>query len=143
MKNGILFAVMVLLCMTGLSSCDLVSLRDETTNEVKWKSLEICATEWTKCSDAKGLNTYYKYSTRISELNYDVLKGGIVQCFLYDGDTQVALPDSRHYEDEKGNRWTRTIDFEVYSGGISIYVTDNDFSGEAPGTLRFRLTLLL
>ena len=137
-----LFIVIFLLsCLTAFNSCDngTRTLRNETTVDVIWTSVEICADKWMKCSDADGLNTYYKYSIGINGLNMNVLKGGLVQCYLYNGDSQTPLPVVRHYENLHGQYWTRTIDYEFYHGGVSIYVTDNDFAGDPPGVMYFRL----
>ena len=37
--------------------------------------------------------------------------------------------------------WTRTIDYEYYNGGMTIYVTDSDFAGDVPGPIAFRVMM--
>lgn len=134
-----LFAAMAFFAV----SCDddTRNLRNETTEDVIWRSIEIKADSWIKCADREGLNPYYKTSVNVPQINNNVLKGGIVTCYLYDGDAQAPLPSVRHYENASNQLWTRTIDYEYYSGGVTFYVTDSDFAGQYPGTLYFRLML--
>ena len=94
-----------------------------------------------KFVDRDGMNCYFKCNKKVSDLTYAVLDGGMVNCYLYvdNSDTQAQLPTVRHFENREGHLWTRTIDYEYYSGGVTFYVTDSDFAGEQPGTMDFRL----
>lgn len=141
MKTIFKTAVLSLACVLPLVSCedDTRTLRNETTDDVIWSSVELTAANWEKCADRQGLNTYYRCSVRTSAINYQVLNGGMVNCYLYDGNAQAQLPSVRHYENAQNQFWTRTIDYEYYNGGVTFYVTDSDFAGEKPGVLTFRL----
>lgn len=143
MRNTIKVAILSLACFLSLVSCDDDSrtLRHETTEDVIWSSVELSAYNWEKCADRNGLNSYYKCSVRTPDITYQVMKGGVVNCYLYDGSAQAQLPSVRHYENGLGQFWTRTIDYEYYSGGVTFYVTDSDFAGDAPGLLKFRLMI--
>jgi len=140
MKKFMKAAILSLACMFTLASCDEDgrTLRHETTDDVIWSSVELTASNWEKCVDRNGENTYYKCSVRTNALTYDVIRGGLVNCYLYDGDAQAQLPCVRHFQNGQ-SYWTRTIDYEYYSGGLTFYVTDSDFAGDRPGVLTFRL----
>ena len=136
--------ICLLMAMTfAAASCDsdTRSLRNETTEDVIWRSLEIKADNWVRCSDRDGLNSYYTTSISVPQITNQVLRGGVVNCYLYDGDAQAQLPSVRHYENAAHQFWTRTIDYEYYSGGVTFYVTDSDFAGTSPGVLFFRLMM--
>lgn len=143
-SSAVLF---LLACAPAFVSCDdeTRTLRNETTDDVIWKSKEIRVldTEWQKFVDRDGMNCYFKCNKKVSDLTYAVLDGGMVNCYLYvdNSDTQAQLPTVRHFENREGHLWTRTIDYEYYSGGVTFYVTDSDFAGEQPGTMDFRLML--
>lgn len=140
MKAGKLAAIAVM--ALGVTSCDryVNTLRNETSEEVRWYSADFHVDRWTKVYDADGLNGYYKADVKVSYLDYAVLRGGQVNCYLYTStETQTPLPNVRHYENSAGQRWTRTIDYEYYSGGLTIYVTDNDFACDVPGGMYFRV----
>lgn len=142
MKTRIIAAI--ILGAVGLMSCedDARTLRVETTEDVCWYSGEFSIGHWTKVSDRNGLNSYYKADVRLNNMNYDVISGGLVNCYLFvDADVQAPLPCVRHYENAEGQMWTRTIDYEYYYGGLTVYVTDSDFAGENPGPMSFRIML--
>lgn len=139
----IAFAAMAIMAF-GLMSCenDASTIRDELSEEVRWYSGEFNVDCWTRLSDTDGLNGYYKADVRIPNLNYSVLRGGQVNCYLFVGkDAQAPLPYVRHYENGSGQRWTRTIDYEYYDGGVTVYVTDSDFAGDVPEAMSFRIML--
>lgn len=142
MKTVTFTAIMIM--TLGLVSCEryVTTVRNETTDDVRWYSAEFCVDYWTACCDADGLNGYYKADVRIYDLNYKILRSGQVSCYMYvNADTQTPLPCVRHYENYRGQMWTRTIDYEYYNGGMTIYVTDSDFAGDVPGPISFRVMM--
>lgn len=137
------FAAIVFVAL-GLTSCEryVYTVRDETSEEVRWYSGEFNVERWIEGCDADGLNRYYMANVSIPRLDYNAVRYGQVSCYLYVGPgTQAPLPYVRHYENYKDQRWTRTIDYEYYEGGITIYVTDNDFAGDVPEPITFRIIL--
>ena len=72
---------------------------------------------------------------------------------MYDDAVQTQLPCTRYMSDGK-HQWTRTIDFDFYKRGITIYVTDfvtqneastkpsDDFVPDEPGEIKFRIAVL-
>lgn len=142
MKARILLVIILL--TLGLTSCenDARTLRSVTNEDVNWYSGEFTVDRWEKCCDRDGLNVYYRAEVRIDRINYMVFRGGQVNCYLYiDQYTQAPLPNVRHYENKEGQMWTRTIDYDYYEGGMTIYVTDSDFAGDYPDPMSFRLIL--
>lgn len=128
----------------GLVSCEgyVSTVRNETTDCVRWYSCEFCVNCWTECCDAEGLNRYYKADVSVYHLSGEVTRAGQVSCYMYvDNDVQAPLPSVRHYENNEGQMWTRTIDYDYYCGGMTIYVTDSDFAGGVPGPMAFRVML--
>lgn len=143
MKTGIIAAAMAIMAL-GLTSCEdgTRTLRSEVVEDVRMFSSEFNVCHWTKVTDRDGLNTYYKHDISCPEIKHQVLRGGQINCYLYTGeDSQVPLPCVRHYENENGNRWTRTIDCEYWVGGVTVYVTDSDFAGGVPDNMSFRIML--
>lgn len=145
MKTRIILAALLLTTL-GMLSCadDADTLRSDISQETRWYSGEfsVLATEWIKVADRNGLNSYYKASKRITQISDNVLSGGQVNCYLYvDNNTQAPLPNVRHYENNSGQMWTRTVDYDFYNGGVTIYVTDSDFAGEKPESMTFRIIL--
>ncbi len=68
---------------------------------------------------------------------------GSVQVFMYDGEVQVPLPMVRHrIDDNTGERYTVTTDFDFEAGWINFYVTDSGFPGQFdPGIRDFRVVV--
>lgn len=142
MKKGI-FTAVILMTM-GLVSCTIetTTLRNDVAEEIRWYSGEFNVSRWEKVCDADGLNSYFRADVIVPQLNYSVLRGGQVNCYmLLDKNSQAPLPCVRHYENLYGQTWTRTIDYEYYDGGITVFVTDSDFAGEVPDILSFRIML--
>ena len=140
MKTEVIAAVMAFMAF-GLVSCDdSRTLRSDVAEEVRMYSGEFSVDHWTKVSERDGTNQYYKHDIKCHEIDYDVLRGGQINCYLYTGtDSQVPLPCVRHYENGNGDRWTRTIDCEYWHGGLTIFVTDSDFAGSVPEPMSFRV----
>lgn len=143
MKTRIITAIV--LATIGLASCsesDTFALRDQCTEDACWYSGEFDVNRWTKVSDRDGLNSYYMADIRVPRLDYEIMRGGLVNCYLFvNSNTQTPLPCVRHYENADGQLWTRTIDFEYYNGGVTVFVTDSDFSGDVPDSMTFRIML--
>ena len=155
MKRKILSIFALIVMAGGFTACDedFDYLRSETRDEVDWFTTKVTidSHDW---NYSQGGN-YYFADVRVRELDRDVYRGGIVCCYLYDGnDVQIQLPYTRHYN-EGGQEWIRTIDYEFYKRGITIYVTDyplnqgsssssaNDqFEPERPDDMTFRIALL-
>ncbi|MDR3327473.1 MAG: hypothetical protein LBT04_05020 [Prevotellaceae bacterium] len=95
-------------------------------------------------------NNFYFVGFNVPEITDLVYNSGIVsmsiEYWATDGSNfQTSLPNVRHFEAwENGNLflWTRTIDFEYYRGGVSVFVTNSDFVDERPGNMRFLLKLI-
>lgn len=134
----------VILMTLGLGSCtfEANTLRNDVAEEVRWYSGEFQISRWEKVCDEDGLNGYYRANVMIPQLQYSILRGGQVNCYMFlDGNAQAPLPCVRHYENLYGQTWTRTIDYEYYDGGITVFVTDSDFAGDVPDILSFRIML--
>lgn len=141
--KGRIFAAIAVMAL-GLTSCEryVYTIRDETSEEIRWYSAEFNVERWVECCDADGLNRYYVADISIPRITSNVIRYGQVNCYLFVGaETQTPLPCVRHYENLKAQLWTRTIDYEYYNGGLSIYVTDNDFAGDVPEPMSFRITM--
>ena len=134
----------------GFTACDedFDCLRNETRDEVDWFTTKVTIEprDWNYSP-----NGYYYTDVKVRELDRDVFRGGIVCCYLYDGkDVQIQLPYTRHYN-EGGQEWTRTIDYDFYKHGVTIYVTDyspnqgsngDKFEPECPDEMTFRIALI-
>ena len=104
-----------------------------------WKVVDITAPENSWGWDAAG--GYYFATVDVPELTDFVCKDGFVQIYEVDGDYQWPLPYTRYKEDEEGNRWEVTMDYEFAPGVVYFYCSANDFLESHPGEKHFRLVL--
>lgn len=153
MRRKIL-SMFVLLAAAGFVSCDedLDHMRNGVSDDVDWTTKKVTVQErdWVYQSNRDNSGGYYYADIKVRDLNSDVFRGGLVCCYLYDGnDVQIPLPCTRTISDS-AHEWQRTIDFEFYRKGITIYVTDyipqtgasNNFEPNEPGEMKFRIALL-
>lgn len=121
------------------SSCEPVP--EDLTTKVIY-NFTINGREWVAHTDDAGLNRYYSSSVSVRDLKSLVYeKGAVIAYMLMDG-YQLTLPYIRHYENSKGERWTRTVDFDFSDGVINFYVTNSDFAVDPPGAMDFRVVLM-
>lgn len=146
MKRKILSMFTLLAIVAGFSSCDDDYLRNETRDDVEWttKKIKVEEEDWIYQSNRNAPGGYFYTDIKVNELDGDVFRGGLVCCYLYDGDdVQIPLPCTRTMSDGK-HEWQRTIDFDFYRKGITIYVSDfpsDDFVPD-PEEMKFRIALL-
>jgi hypothetical protein len=98
--------------------------------------------QWIRQTDQDGSNGFYYSSVNVPEITSFIATDGLVLCYLVNGDMQIVLPSVRHYENAYNERWTQTIDFEIKTGKIIVYVTNSDFFNEQPPTMDFSLRLI-
>ena len=155
MRRKIL-SMFMLLAAAGFVSCDedFDYLRIETRDEVDWTTITVTidADEWNYNSNSDDTGYYYA-DVKVREIDKDVCRNGLVCCYMYDDAVQTQLPCTRYMSDGK-HQWTRTIDFDFYKRGITIYVTDfvtqneastkpsDDFVPDEPGDIKFRIAVL-
>jgi len=136
MKRLLLFFAVA----TMLASCTLNDTKD--TNVV---NLTVRAADWVRHTDIDGLNLYYSYTFDMPEITHDVFANGSVQTYyvIYNAQNvpyvQEVLPYVRHFENNKGALWTRTVDCEYSVGSMTIFVTNSDFLDEIPPLMDFRV----
>ncbi|MBO4500064.1 MAG: hypothetical protein J5732_07410 [Bacteroidaceae bacterium] len=141
MKKLVLTVLSVIMMPLFFVSCEKYT-RYNDSEVTHWRSLMFTADGWTLYSDRDGTNSYFQADFDTHVLDWRVLEGGLVNCYIiYDDGSQAPLPNVRHYEDEYGHRWTRTLDCEYYEGGFSVFVTYSDFAREFPEKMSFRLTV--
>lgn len=105
-------------------------------------NLEAKASDWQLLSDQDGKNSYYAVSFNLPELTRDIYSSGAVMCYVSYDNAQQPLPSVLHKEDNNGNRWTETIDYEFSLEKLNIFFTASDFANVAPGGYRFRVVLM-
>ncbi len=146
MKRKLLWAFAALLSVGALTSCedDSHTLRDEMSEDIDWysKKITVKSDDWVLHSNRDNDNIYYYADIKVSELTGSICKGGIICCYLYEDNAQTQLPCTRYYQDSDQNYWSKTIDYDFYKGGITIYVTDSEFYDENPGDMEFRLAFI-
>ena len=152
MKRKILSMFTLLAIAAGFSSCDDDYWNTETREDVEWTTQKVTVKErdWAYQTNHSGSGGYYFADIKVRELDGDVFRRGLVCCYMYDGDDlQIPLPCTRTISDG-AHEWQRTIDFEFYRKGITIYVTDfipqseanANFEPDEPEEMRFRIALL-
>lgn len=105
---------------------------------------DVNTSDWTESKDNNGLNRYYLCKREIKGLKTHrrIYEKGAVMVYLAGTDFQQPLPITRHFESDKGQRWTRTIDYEFSKGKITFFVTTSDFIVEQPESMSFRVVLM-
>ncbi len=148
MKRKILSMFVLAAVAVSFSACEVDDdhLRNETREDVDWSIAKVTIYEddWNYKTNRDG-SSYYYVDVKVNEINNRVYKGGLVCCYMYDGDdVQTQLPCTRYLTDGT-NYWTRTIDYDFYKKGVTIYVTDflpDGEKAENPGKMTFRIAVL-
>ncbi len=149
MKKGILLIILV--AGTLLSSCEGPrgpmgppgpAGSDAYAN---WETIDCTVRDldWQTDYDEHG-NTFYFYAIDIDDLT-PIFNSGTLLAYRYiSSNAQQVLPYTRHNEDNYGNVWTETIDYDFTKDGyVTFYVTNSDFNyPTAPGTMYFRVVLM-
>ncbi len=96
---------------------------------------------------SNGLAPHFFYNFNFPELDQFLYDNGTMVVYYDDGNTQYPLPYVRTFEEPIGGgqvrRYTRTIDYEFRRGGISFYVTNDDFQYPVkPGETKFRVVII-
>ena len=115
------------------------------TNGTNWKIVDLVVnnTEWIRKTDVgTGLNGYYTCKFTMPEISTFIFNSGTVLCYIKIDPKQQVLPYVRHYENNLGKMWTKTIDYDFLPGEMNLYVTNSDFFNEIPETMRFRVVLM-
>lgn len=140
MSKKILIPVIVLLL--SLTSCTETIVERYSTDNWKIIDVPVSAASWNCYADQYG-KPYYEADVYVPEITNYVFTDGFVLGYCVDGDTQMPLPYVRHHQNEAGESWTTTVDFEYNVGAVHIFYTNNDFNypvGE-PGAMLFRFVL--
>jgi hypothetical protein len=113
----------------------------EETN-IKVINLQVNSNDWVENTDSEGLNRYYSASFNMPEITNTVYDWGNVNAYITFDQAQQVLPYVRHFENNEGVMWTRTVDYEYLPGKLNIYVTNSDFFKTQPETMTFRVVLI-
>ena len=148
MKRKILSMIALVAIAAGFSACEENDghLRNEIREDVDWSITKVTIDEddWSYKTNRDG-SSYYYCDVKVNDIDSWVYKGGLVCCYLYDGDdVQTQLPCTRYLTDGT-NYWTRTIDYDFYKKGVTIYVTDflpDNSQPETPEKMTFRILVL-
>lgn len=129
------------LLVISLLTVSCVDINDDQTN-IKTISLVVNQNDWVENTDSKGLNRYYSCTFNMPEITTFVYNSGVVNTYFTSDYASQPLPLVRHLEDDKGFRWTRTIDYEYERGKLRIFVTNSDFIKDIPESMTFKVALI-
>lgn len=164
MKNMVKIALAaVIVCMAA--SCTKEYYTQEYYEGVKneVRTLRINANEWAADYDGDE-NIYYYADFDVPEITKQAMTEAVITVYRqYRNDfgelaSQSILPSERHFQtylfdeqgkhktDDYGNwiidqKWTETIDYEFYEGGLTIYFTTNDFALSDVDSMEFRVVI--
>lgn len=139
MKKHLLLGILALL----LVSCSDTTIFERDTTRWTFINLVAKPSDWQEYVDNNGKNRYYSCSYSVPEIDYDIYEYGVVLCYVELGGAQQIMPYVRHYEDQNGAQWTKTIDFEYAKKKVNIFVTNSDFVVDPPqDNMSFRLVLI-
>lgn len=145
MKKSFLMAFMAMAFTGFLVSCeeDDEHLRNRTEDDIEWNTINVTvrAGDWEYVEGSRNCNSYYYADVKVSDLDKNKCKGGIICCYLYDDEVQTQLPCTRYYN--SGNEeWSRTIDYDFYKKGVTFYVTESRDSINLPERMEFRIAFI-
>jgi hypothetical protein len=117
---------------------------DDNSNDVQWKiiNLVVSQNDWVVNTDADGLNKFYSYQFNMPEISSAIFNTGSLSTYVVLDNAQQVLPYVRHYENNAGDWWTRTVDCDYAVNKMNIYVTNSDFADDLPETMNFRVVLM-
>lgn len=119
-----------------------MSCVDEDTTNIKIINLVVNQSDWIEETDTKNLNRYYYCSFNVPEITPWIYNNGVVNAYITFDYASQPLPYIRHFENEEGFRWTRTVDYEYESGKVRIFVTNNDFIQDLPEKMTFKVSVI-
>lgn len=138
MKRLLFFLSMVSL----MTSCTFVGT--DTTQVV---NLSTWSQDWHANMDvANNIPLYYSRTFSMPEITSSVLEQGMVQAYVvFDGGVQQVLPFVQHFQQTQNLNvwnWTRTIDYRISAGELTVFVTNSDFVADAPPAMNFKVVIL-
>lgn len=111
-------------------------------NKKQIYTFTISKSDWKESTDNNGLNRHYYCERTINGIGSEIYKRGGVMVYWENNGFQQTLPSTRYYENTKGDRWAKTIDYEFSNRNITFYVTNSDFAQDAPEEMKFRVVLI-
>jgi len=131
------------------ASCEGPAGKDAV--ETYWfvKNYTINSNQWQLVGGVDELNSYYKASVNIPELDRDIYEKGNVFCYMFQRinnvEVQTLLPYTIPMGESKGNTellWTETYACDFSIGRVNFYVNYSDFyTSNRPPTVTFRVVL--
>mgnify|MGYP004702146159 CR=1 FL=1 len=135
MKKIIFFALILLLTPSCVEE-------PVVSNTIRVIPLSVTSTQWVRVPEKDGLNHYYMATFTVPEISNYIYNNGVINMYrTYDNSTQ-PLPVVLHQENEQGNRWTQTIDYEYKPGIVQVFVTNSDFFDVVPTAMNFKVTMI-
>ena len=131
------------------TSCEGPAGRDGISGtETYWFVTEIPIREsdWQLVGGVDQLNSYYRASFNIKELDRDIYENGHVFCYMYQTmngkEVQTVLPFTVPKANNDGELWTETYSYDFSLGQITFYFNCSDFyTNNRPQTTTFRVVL--
>jgi len=132
------------------TSCEGTSQQDIA--ETYWfvKEYTVRSSDWQLVNGMNQIDSYYRYTFNIPELDRDIYNKGHVFCYMFqkndfNEEVQTILPFSVPRGENTGNKenlWTETFAYDFMPGKITFYVNYSDFFTDVrPPTTTFRVVL--
>jgi hypothetical protein len=134
--------LLLLVSALVLMSCEVTNSYPEELNTKQVFRFTVKASDWQQVTDQAGLNRYYRCNFPISGVNQYVIDNGATIAYIEFDGFQQTLPYTRHFENNDGAKWTRTVDFDFSRTDVHFYVTNNDFVPDPPETMYFRVVFI-
>ena len=148
MKKSVLLLSLLVLTFV---SCEGPAGRDGFDGldgaETYWFVRNYPITRWELINGEDQLNSYFRSTINIPELDRDIFENGHVLCYMYlDANHQTLLPYTLHKGKNDGNTellWTETYSYEFSLRTITFYLEYSDFytSNPPPSSITFRVVL--
>jgi len=132
------------------TSCEEYNRQD--FNETYWfvQEYTVRSNDWQLVNGVNQLDSYYRYSFNIPELNRDIFNKGHVFCYMFQKndagqDVQTLLPfiiPRGENTNGKESLWMESYAYDFAVGKITFYFNCSDFITDVrPETTTFRVVL--
>ncbi len=116
----------------------------------KYYTYTVRSQDWELVSTNDGLNTYYMYEFRNTDITQEIYDEGFIVGYLVqspgeENEVITPLPYVVHRGEtlENGDSalWTETYTYDYMPGSVAFYVQFSDFFEQQPEDMTFRLVL--
>jgi hypothetical protein len=133
-----LFAVVALMTSCTFYDSDVTDTVNLNVQPLEWHA---------QYEPSNSIPIYYSCTFPMPEITPSLLANGLVQVYVvFDNGAQQVLPYVQHFMTVNSQQipitWTRTIDYRIAAGELSVFVTNSDFVEDPPSGMNFKFVMI-